>query len=213
MEKVPKISNGANQKLTKKSAQDLMEIEGEARGVTFKTDFQYILKEKGEKGVKKLEEKLKEVNCPIDYKKIDTLAFYPLGLRIVSLIAIKEVFNFDEKKIEEMGRYAPKISLIVKLLLKYFISPKKAIMKETPRGWRKHYTLGELEPVEYNEEKKYFRVRIKNFKILPLYCCYYLKGYFCGVIEMLTGASGVTGENKKCVFKGDKYHEYLIKWQ
>lgn len=201
------------QKITKQFIKNLLNIKGEVRGTTLKTDFQYILEKNGEGGIIKLEKRLKELGSPIDYKNIKAMSFYPLGLRMVSMLVIKEVFAFDEKKLEQMGKNAPKASLIIKLLLKYFVSPKKAIMEQTPGGWRKHYTIGELESVEYNEQKKYWQVRLKNFKISPLFCCYYLKGYFCGVIEMMAGVSGATGENKKCIFKGDKHHEYLIKWQ
>jgi len=57
-------------KLTKEFAQKLMEIKGEVRGVAFRTDTEYILREKGEEGLKKLEDKMARLGYPIKYKKL-----------------------------------------------------------------------------------------------------------------------------------------------
>lgn len=201
-----------NQELTKEIAQKLMEIKGEARGVTLRTDMEYILKEKGEEGLKKLEEELENLGYPIKYKEIETMGFYPVGLRILSLLAIKKIFNFDDEKIKEMGLLATKVSLIIKLFVKYFLSIQKVFFQEGPKIWKRHWTIGELVPVELNEEKKYAILRLENFTLHPLYCIY-LGGYFCGILQMLVKASQITFEETKCIFKGDEYHEYLIKWK
>lgn len=200
-----------NQELTKEIAKKLMEIKGETRGVTLNIDREYILKEKGEEGLKKLEEELEKLGYPIKYKKIETLAFYPVGLRAISLLAIKKVFNFDDEKIEEMGFFATKKSLIIKLFIRYFLSLQRVFFKESPKMWRKHYTIGELAPVELNEEKKYAILRLKDFNLHPVYC-HYLEGYISGLIQLMVKNPKIICEETKCTFKGDEYHEYLIKW-
>ncbi|MBZ9578677.1 hypothetical protein KJA14_02395 [Patescibacteria group bacterium] len=201
-----------NQELTKETAKQLMKIEGEVRGVTFKTDTEYILKEKGEEDLNQLEEELEKLGYPIKYKEIKTMAFYPVGLRALSLLATKKVFNFDNEKIREMGLFATKVSLIVKLSLKYFFSLQRVFFKEAPKMWKKHWTVGELIPVELNEGGKYGILRLKNFDLHPIYC-YYLGGYFCGILQMMIKTPKITFEETKCTFKGDEYHEYLLKWQ
>jgi len=201
-----------NQELTKEIAKKLMEIKGEARGVVFKTDIEYILGEKGEEGIKKLEDELEKLGYPIKFKEIKTMEFYPVGLRAISLLAIKKVFNFDDEKIKEMGFFATKKSLIIKLFIKYFLSLQRVFFKESPKMWRKHYAIGELVPVELNEEKKYSILRLKDFSLHPIYCIY-LGGYFCGVTQMLVKTPQLTFEETKCTFRGDEYHEYLIKWE
>ena len=200
-----------NQELTKEIAKKLMEIKGETRGVTLNIDREYILKEKGEEGLKKLEEELGKLGYPIKYKKIETLAFYPVGLRAISLLAIKKVFNFDDEKIKEMGFYGTKISLIIKFFIKYVFSFQKIFFKESPKIWREHYTIGELAPVELNEEKKYAILRLKDFNLHPVYC-HYLEGYISGLIQLMVKNPKIICEETKCTFKGDEYHEYLIKW-
>ncbi len=201
-----------DQELTKEIAKKLMEIKGEARGVTFKTDTEYILKEKGEEGLKKVEEELEKLSYPIKYKEIKTMEFYPVGLRALSLIVAKKVFNFDDEKIKEMGFFATKKSLIIKLFIRYFLSVQRVVFKEAPKMWGKHFTVGELVPVELNEEKKYAILRLKDFALHPIYCTY-LGGYFCGVLQMLVKTPQLTFEETKCIFKGDEYHEYLVKWK
>lgn len=201
-----------NQELTKELIQNLMKIEGEVRGVVFKTDAEYILyilRTEGEKGLKEVEKELERLGQPIKYKEIDTMAFYPIGLRALSLLAIKKVFNFDDQKIREMGAAAPKTSLIIKLFMQYFLSIRKTIA-QVPKMWRKHYTLGDLVPAELDEKKKILILRLKNLSLHPIFCCY-LTGYFSKVVEMVVKAP-VSCQETKCVFRGDEYHEYLFKW-
>ena len=201
-----------NQKITKEVIGKLMEINGEARGVVFKTDSEYILKEKGEEGIKKIEDTLKGLGHPIKYKEIETLNFYPIGLRVLSLLVVKEIFNYNDEKIKEIGFFATKTSLIIKLFVKYFLSLERVFYKESSKMWQKHYTIGELVPVKLNQERKYGILRVKNCDLHPTYCCY-LGGYFCGILQMLIKTSQINFEETKCSFRGDEYHEYLIKWQ
>jgi len=201
-----------DQELTKDIAQKLMEIEGETRGVVLKTDGEYVLKEKGEEGLKKVEDELEGLGYPIKFKEIKTMDFFPVGLRIISLLTIKKVFNFDDEKIKEMGIFATKVSLIIKIFTRYFLSVKRVFYVEAPKIWRKHWTIGDLMPVEINEEKKYAILRLKNFSLHPVYCKY-LEGYFPGPFQLMIKSSKMTCEETKCTFRGDEYHEYLIKWQ
>jgi hypothetical protein len=140
------------------------------------------------------------------------MEFYPVGLRILSLLAIKEIFNLDEKEIVKMGFLATKVSLILKLFMRYFISLQRVFFREAPKMWKKHYTLGEVIPVDLDEEEKYLVLRLKDCKFHPIFC-HYLGGYFCGVAQLMLGSEKIKFEETKCPFKGDRYHQYLIKWQ
>lgn len=189
----------------------LMEIPGKARGVVLQTDAEYVKEKKGEKGLLVVEEELKKLGCPIAYEKIKTTDWYPIGLRAISLLVIKKVFNWSEKEIEEMGNTAPKYSFIVRSLLKYFLSFQKTY-KEAPKYWEKHYMIGKLESSDYDEKRKYYVVRLKNFKIHPVLCAY-LGGYFMRMGQMVLKGSNFKIEETKCMFKGDHYHEYTINWE
>lgn len=199
--------------INREEIKKLMEIKSQARGVVFKTDTEYILDEKGEEGLRELEREMERLGYPIKYKEIKSMGFYPAGLRVLSLLVIKKTFGFDDKKIENMGLVATKKSIIIKLFVRFFLSLERVFFKEAPRIWQKHWTEGELVPVELNEEKKYAVLRLEKINLHPLYCSVYLQGYFAGILQMLIKSPQITCQETKCFFKGDEYHEYLIKWQ
>lgn len=195
--------------LTKKEAENLMKIKGEVRGMTFKVDYEFILEEKGEEGLKKVEDRMAVLGYPLKYQEIKTMDFYPIGLSAIFLIVIKEVFNFNEQDLERWGRSVVKFSLIMKIFMKYFVS-LELIAKQIPTIFRKHYTIGELKMPEYSEEKKYVILKLRNFQLTPIHCSIY-KGYFAKTAEMVV-KTPVTCKERKCMFRGDEYHEFLLTW-
>lgn len=197
------------QKLTKELAKKLMETEGEARGANLKTDWEVILSRYGDEGLKKLEAKMAELGYPVKYDEIETMNFYPVGLDALSILSIKEVFNLSDQELKELGAEAVKFSLFLKILIKYFPS-LNLLAKEAPKMWREHYSVGDLEVVETNEKEKYIILRIKNFGFHPAQCAN-LQGYFSKILQMAVKAP-VTCEETKCTFRGDAYHEFVIKW-
>jgi len=110
-----------------------------------------------------------------------------------------------------MGVFAKKMSLIVKLFVKYFPSLRRVVINEAPKIWKKHWTIGELIPVELNEKEKYAILRVKGFNLHSVYC-HYLAGYFAGILQMLVKLPKTNSQETKCSFKGAPYHEFLIKW-
>lgn len=197
------------QKLTKEFAKKLMETEGEARGINLKTDWEVVLDKYGKGGLKKLEAKIAGLGFPIKYEEIKTMDFYPVGLDALSVLSIKETFNLNDQELKELGAAAVKFSLFLKVLIKYFPS-LNLLAKEAPKMWRKHYSIGDLEIVETNEKEKRAVLRIKNFSFHPAQCAN-LQGYFSKILQMAVKAP-VTCEETKCTFRGDAYHEFVIKW-
>lgn len=186
-----------------------MRIEGKARGGKFKDDLDFILKENGAEGLRRVEEKLAELGFPLKYKEIKEMEFYPIGLRVLLLLAIKEVFGFSDEKIKMMGMSAAKVSLIMRFFMQYFFSLSK-VFKEASQMWKKYYTVGKLIPMELNEEKKFVTLRVEDFNIHPIICPY-LAGYFSTVVKMVVKNS-VFVQETKCVFNGGNCHEFLLKW-
>jgi len=198
------------EKITKETAKKFISLPGETRGVAIKVDWEFILRKEGEEGLKKLEEKMAEFGYPLKFKEIKTMGFYPIGLDALSMAVISEVFNYDKQKIIEMGEAGPKFSIFLKVFLKYFVSPKQVI-DQVPKMWREHYSVGDLIVVEFNEDKGYAIIRLENFKLHKIHC-HTLLGYFSKILEMIVNAK-VSGEERKCIFDGDGYHEYFLKWK
>lgn len=195
--------------ITKEIADELMKIKGEVRGIAPKSHVQFVVEEKGEEVFKKVEDKMTELGHSVKYKNIRPMSFYPIGLEAVTLLVVKELFNLSDEELREIGEYQTKISLIIKLFMKYFVS-MKVVAQKAPIMWRKYYTVGDLKVVELNEEEKYVILQIKDFKIHSPYCRM-LEGYFASVVKMIVNENADCKE-VKCPFKGDNYHEFLIKW-
>lgn len=193
--------------ITKQEFDELMKIKGEARGLGFQTEAKFVLKEEGEEGLKRLEDQMAKLGYP--YSEIKTMDFYPLGLLAVNMLVIKRLFNYDDKKFQEMGKFEAKSSLIIRLFMKYFVSLER-LAKETPKMWRKYYTVGDLKVPEINQEKRYIIIRIENFRLHPI-LCQILIGYFQSIVKMVL-KDETTCEETKCVFRGDECHEFLMRW-
>lgn len=195
--------------ISKEELEELKKIEGELRGVSLKGDAEFVVREKGEEGLKRLEDAMADLGYPIKYKGLVAMNFYPLSLDAVNLLVIKRLFDFDDKKIQELGGFLSKVSLILKMFMRYFVSIEK-VAKEAPVIWKRNYTVGDLKLIELNQEKKHLVLRLDNFNIHPLYC-HVLMGYFSSVVQMVVKERPVC-EETKCQFKGDKFHEFVIKW-
>lgn len=111
-------------------------MKGEVRGVVFNTDADFVERRGG---------KIEDVESRVSftYSEIQAMEFYPLDQRIASLEAIKEVLDLDDEGVVEMGRVAPKTSLLVKMFARFFFSIEKTL-GHSSEMWSKHYTVGYL---------------------------------------------------------------------
>lgn len=194
--------------IPKEEFERMMSAKGEIRGATLKAYADFIAKEEGEKALKRVENEMSALGYPIKYRELEKMDFYPIGLHSVTLEIIKRLFDYDEKKFREIGRFVSKISLVLKFFLKYFVSGER-LTREIPKIWRKNYTVGDLEIGDYNEGEKYMTLELRNFKTHPLHG-QVLVGYFSTVGKMLGGSTVV--EEKKSPFKGDDCYEFLLTW-
>lgn len=195
----------------KKEAEKLMKIKGEARGVHFKNDAEYVLLKEGKQGLDKVEKELEGAGFPIDYKKIKNTEFYPVGLRGISLLAIKQALGWGDKEIKDLCGFSVVVSLIARIYMKFFYSIPKMI-KVAPKIWEEYFTVGSFKVTDYNEKEKSVVLRVKDFDLHPTYCCC-IEGFLKNIIKMITGAKEVSCRETKCSFKGGKYHEFLAQWK
>jgi hypothetical protein len=195
--------------ISKEIVRKLMDLNGESRGIAIKDDFEYVFQRKGVEGVKMLENELESFGCPIKYEDIKTMQFYPVGLEAVIMLATKKLFNYDKEDFKKLGEFSSKLSFIIRIFIKYFGS-LETIARESPKMWRKYHTVGDPTVLEFSEEKRYAILRVENFDLVPIYC-QMLTGYFSSLLQMVVKGSVVCKETK-CTFKGDDYHEFLLKW-
>lgn len=195
--------------ISKEKIDSLMKLEGEVRGAGMKSYAEFILKEEGKEGLAKLQELMAKLGYPIKYQDMRAMEFFPIGLEALTLLAIKRLFDYDDKKFQEIGELGTKLSIIIRLFMKYFVSPPK-LLKEAANMWRKGATVGDFKVVEYNKNKKYLILRLENFRLHPLHC-QVIKGYLSGALQMILKGKA-TAEETKCIYQDDDYHEFLVKW-
>ncbi len=195
---------------TKEIIQQLKKTEGTCRGVSLQTPLEYIRITQGQETVNKIEDELKKIGLPV-LKEIKSLEYYPLSYMTILHLVIKETLNWGDEQIKMMGYALPQISIIVKMIMKYFLSIKRTF-ETCPVYWAKHFSVGELVPAEINEEKKYLILHLKNYKTHPIDCKLF-EGYFSRIGEYVIKSKKVTTEETKCLHRGDTYHEFIIKWE
>ncbi len=196
--------------ISKEEFDKLMKIKGEAMGIAIRSGFGYTLYRKGEEGLRQLENEMEKLGYPIKYKEIKPMSSYPIGLETIIFLVVKKLFDFNEKDFIELGEREAKLPSIIRLFMKYFGSVGM-LAKAAPKMWRKYYTVGDFKVTDFDEEKKYAVIRIKDLNLHPVHC-QNLKGYLLGVVKMV-GKKNVKCQETKCVYRGDEYHEFLIKWQ
>jgi len=195
---------------SKKEMDRLMSIKGEVRGVAFTATAKYIFEKKGKEGIKRMEEEMKNLGYPFDFNKIKPFEWVPIGLRALNFIALKRAFDWGDKELITMGEESPQLSLVLKVIMRYVISMRR-LFEQTPKYWYKNYTIGKVEAYKFNAKKKYCILRIHDFKVHPAFCAFYL-GYFKTMAEF-GGKKNISVKETKCMYKGDSFHEFVIKWE
>ena len=190
---------------------EIIQTEGNTRGAIFQSHADFIQDKKGEEGLRAVEEKMAELGYPVNFKKIKPGEWYPEALSVLIMLTVKDLFGWTDKDIFEMGSFAPRNTFVSRVLMRYFVSMKR-FMLEVPKYWKKHLDIGELEVVEFDEEKKYIILREKGFKFHPILCIYHA-GYYRGITKYMVKSQEISAEETRCVFRGDPFNEYLIKWK
>jgi len=201
----------AKVQITKEEVQKITKLKGNVSGAIIKAYEKFILNKKGEKWIKKVEERLAELGQPLKFAKVSSFGWYPESLVCLIGIAILEVFDWDEKKEFEVGYDAPLYSVITKLLMQYF-SSIEVTFKGTPIYWRKHFDFAELKCTKLDTKKKLATLRLTGFKKFHPTVYIYMQGYLTRIIEFGTRGANVKVEQTKCLYNNDPYDEFKISW-
>lgn len=192
-------------KLTKDKVAKMKEVSGETRGVVFDTDINFIKRNGGEDGFKKIKARLEELGESLEYEKIQTMEFYPLWKRMLSLAVIKDVLELDDQEIERMGKEAPKISLLIRMFARFFFSIEETI-KQAAEMWSKHYTIGSIEAGVIKEGET--SIILKDISVPEIFLVY-LGGYLKTIVEMIVNEKVSVSRRPL----GDNIHEYRCTWK
>lgn len=198
----------ASEETLKKESDILMEVKGNTKGSEFLTLSKYIEAKYGQKGLKKLEKKMKELGYPLNFNEIKPAHWYPEAKMTLAMIVAKELFSWHD--LFDFGYNSPVFSFGVKVFIKYV--PLPLFLKEFPKTWRKFVDTGDIEIPDFNNKEKYVIVWLKNYKFHPVMCRYY-EGFFLRMSEYFIKSKKVTIKETKCIYKGDSLHEFVVKWE
>lgn len=187
-------------------------IKGKTKGSSFKETLGYVQENEGSKGMKLLAKELKKNGLDeiADFKNIKSLKWYPLKSHVALLLIAEEIFKWNESNIFQMGYNAAKRSIILKILIKYFTSIEKAA-KKSGEYWRKIYSVGDFSVGKLDIKNKEIVLKLENFNTHPITCIAFM-GYIKALGKIMLGTKNIKVIEKKCIYKGDAYHEYVINW-
>lgn len=195
--------------LDKREVVEVMQTAGEVRTATLQTDASYVVKITGKTGLREIEDNLRKLGHPIEYEKMRAMDWCPLGLRILSLLTIKDTFNWEDEEVRNMGYTAPAYSFITKMFMRALASPKAAFNR-APIYWSSHYSEGKIE-VKVPDDTNYVEFAIRDFRGHPI-LCKHIEGYLERAGQFVLPKQKVSMRETKCIFRGDKYHQYELSW-
>lgn len=195
----------------KKEVKNLMRIKGETKGSEFISFAKYIQEKKGKEGVKAVEKKMEELGYPLHFDKVKEISqWYPENMNVLCILVAKHLFGWTKEDIFDFGYNSAKYSFLLKIVIKYFVS-SRLVFEGAPKYWRKFLNVGELEAAEFNGEKRYLILRIKNYMFHPIMCDYFA-GFFKKIAENSVKSENMKCEETKCPYQGGAYHEYVVSW-
>ena len=187
---------------------EIVSNSGKVRGAALCTDAEYIQQREGEEMLQRIEVVTSEMGYPIEYSKVKGMAWYPVGLRTVSLLAIKKALGWDDEQLREMSSSAPKYSVITKFMLRYFVSVE-TLAEKLQTYWRHNYDKGSLRGIVIGRSAF---LCLSDFLLHPILSTY-LQGYFVGVLGMVIGK-----DNLIRVRRTDRWHannkcyDFILRW-
>ncbi len=188
----------------------LKNFEGNVKGEVFRTYSEYIKQKEGEDGPRKVEERMKELGVPIKFDGIKSFEWISEGMSSLTIVVAKDIFNWSEDDVFEMGRFAPKVSFIIKMMIQY-ITSVDAVLENAENYWKKHFDFGSLE-AEHKKENNQIFIREKGYKTHPLMCLYHA-GYYLAICELSIKGENIKIKETACAHTGKDYHEYLVTWE
>jgi hypothetical protein len=190
----------------------LKKMKARIRGCCIKSMVDSLLGTKEERLLPSIQQKVKEYGFKEDLKEISVLKWYPFTLIMASIFSFYEVLDWTEEDVKKAGRNCPRSSGQFVFRTLAFSMYLEGAFKMLNHIWKRLVGLGEIESVELNKQEKYAIARVRNFPVHPL-CCVFLEGFGEGFGKFLIQAKKFWCKESKCSFKGDPYHEFILRWE
>ncbi len=183
---------------------------GNVKGDALINHVVFIRSKEGNAGVAAIQNRLDELGHSIDIENVNRFDWHPAILVSFVMILAKETFGWDDETIIESGRFGARNSFIMRMLMRFFVSPKR-LFEFLPRYWEKQYDFGKMRVVEFDEKAKKATVRIEGYKTDRMDCLAFL-GYGEEMVRFATGSKSISIKEVKCEYDGDPHHEFKVGW-
>lgn len=198
-------------KLSKEDIAQIMKVKGRIRGLVLTTLKDYIIEKKGEKGIKKVEEKMEETGHPFSFEGLSSIKWYPAGIIHLVMMITLDVFNWSEEDNFKIGHDVPINSVLAKLMLRTFTSLEIAF-KVTPKFWKNYTDLGEMNWIKRDIKNRRAVLRLTNYPKVHRGSYEYFRGYLKKIMEIMTSSKNVKVELTKTIYRGDPYDDFTFTW-
>jgi len=195
--------------VTQEELKQLDIVKGNVVGIALIDDFKFIQNRKGIEGVKKIEEEMARLGYLLKFKDLKSFEWYPEKLNLL-LFVTQKTFDWDDNTMREMGTFGARVSIMIRFMLKYFISIKKLI--KGTQYWRRYHDTGELVVIEADIQQKFAIFEISDFT--PGYSshCRYIEGYMEQIASYVIPNGNPKVRESECTFSGGKSHIFKITW-
>jgi hypothetical protein len=191
-----------------KTLRELTGNGGQVRGVALCTDAQYVRQYAGDEILQDIQLLTRELGHAIEYRIIEAAEWYPISLRVASLLAIRKALDWDDEGLREMGKSAPKYSVTDKFILRYVIGVQEFI-ERLQTYWSYSYSGGSLRGIVI--DKSAF-VCVHDF-LIPSILCNYLEGVFVGILGMIIGKEQwITVRETDGWHSSNNCHDFVLRW-
>lgn len=195
--------------ISQKEIEEINQIEGEITGLSLKEDLQFIKSQKGEEGLEKVKMALEALDFPLKIEEIKSSQWYPWKKNLLLLLVAKRIFNWDEEKMREWGRFTAKTSFINKLIMKFFVSLDNLI-EEAQNAWNRYFSCGEIEIEKISKREQIILLTIKDFPSHPIFCRE-LEGYLWQILSYVLPKENLKVQELECSPKKNRHH-FKISW-
>jgi len=194
--------------ITKEELIEIQQMKGMVIGTGLKKDREFVLKEAGEEGLRKIEKEMEKLGYPLTYEEIEKYKWYPVQVDALFMLLTKRILGWSDEKIREWAKWEAKVHFLTQLMMKYFVSMER-LAKEVGKHWRKYYSQGELITEKASRKERVVILALRNFKTLPVHCRF-LEGFFYQIASYVVPRENL--EVKEIESKEKNTHRFKITW-
>lgn len=190
----------------KKTIDTMMDKEGQMRGEILLSQLYFAERKEGQGAIDRIGGTFKELGYKIDFSEIRAMGWTKIAIGTAVALFGKELFDWEDEDIFQMGTIVPKIITVNKLFF-HKITSVDSLLNQADYYWGKICNVGEMEGKKYKNGK--IVLKLKDYDFHPV-ACLFIAGYIQTLFDLYTKGD-IEVIEEKCTHQGDNYHQFTIK--